>query len=507
MKSKTYAFIIAAICIAIATTGYLFIRPSFYEKEYIEHLNVKARDIIRYIEKFEPNNELNKKNFQKLFTETFQKRFPIEYLAIFDSRAGKIFSYSSDRESELFYSITHDIQEGKLQAAEKPLIRFYNQKKFYIFIKPLAGGMSAIGFRFEPTKKDIVRFILEIVLIVLLSIFFAAAIHLYRYRTGKIPAQAHLITPQKAKHSFIPDLAVKKTELSTHATNKLKEYVLELFTEISSEHAPDSLSIYLMNRESTHMSKTFEMKGKSFITIESPDLDIVQIHTELGKELQRSSVVVLSNGMRLLIPIMYRHTLLGAVSISRGVPFKGLEIQEIRASFGKLAQYLSEYIVYHDAVIDSKTGFYTNFYFNFKYEELLKGLSYGTHFSVLEMAFVKANLTTETATNIAKSISRKLFQTLPASAIPSLFNDTLAILLPNTEKESAIETAQKITTLLQGASVHIENGKVLLSPTIGIASTAIPGCAENPRAIAHENLQYALTSGNSSIAYESYRKT
>lgn len=501
MKSNVKTIVLTIILTVIASVVYLFIRPRFYEQTYLERIEGKTREIITIIEKTDLKKELNQIDIQKIFENQAKKLVPIEYLAIFDTLSGKFSSISLDKESELFYSISHDIQSSKLQPTEKPMVRFHKQKKYYVFLKQIPGGLCAVGYRFEPTRRDIIQLALEILLIIVLSIFIATVFHLYRYRTGKIPADVHVIKIKKDTSSFIRDLDTKKNELSILATNRLKEYVLNLFNKISSEHAPDSLAIYLMNRESTHMSKTFEMKGKSFITIDSPDLDIIKTQTEIGKELQNSSVLVLSNGMRLLIPILYRNTLLGALNITRGVPFKGLEIQDIRKSFGELAQYLSEYIVYHDAVIDSTTGFYTNFYFNFKYEEFRKNLTKSNHFSVLEIAFTKENCSVENAKAIAKAISHKFFQKIDQSAIPSLFDEKLRVLLPLCDKENAIQIAQKILSLLQGTAVHIPKGKVVLAPTIGLASTSMPGCEDNPIAIACENLHYALSTGKSDIEY------
>ncbi len=502
MKPKTTAFLFGIITLSLFLTAYFFIRPRLYEHEYISRISSQSKELMKKIEQYDPTREFSQKDYRKFFEAANKIHGPFEYCAIFDSLNANIYSFSLDRESELFYSITQDISAGKLKAEEKPLVRYYNEKKFYIIIKHIPGGTCALSYRFEPTRRDIIRLSLEIILIVLMSIFFAATFHIYRYRSGKVAAEVHrVVKVGKDSKSLIPDLDDKRREFSSCTAGRLKSYVYELFTAIASTHAPDIISIYIMNRESTGMSKTFEMKGKSFISIDSPDLDVIHIQNEIGRELQRSSVLVLSNGTRLLIPIMYRNTLLGAVNLYRGVPFQGMEIKDIRSSFGKLAQFLSEYIVYHDAVVDSATGLYTNFFFNMKYDELLSLIERGGRFSVLEIALTREGLAQNDVVDITKAIAPKLLKLIGISGVASLSDSTLRVLLPDTDKDSAIQTAQILLSSLSKLAVKTEKGKITLSPVIGLASTTMPDCAENPLEVAHTNMEFALRSGESPLEY------
>ncbi len=507
MKTKTQSIVIALLFMVMLLAGYFFIRPGLYEKEYTGRLIRQCDEISQKINRFETNRAFGKKDFPKLFEAVNKIHGPLEYFAVFDASNAKIFTFALDRESELFYSITQDIAAGKIKAEEKPFVRFYNQKKFFIFVKTVPGGTLALSYRFEPTRKDIIRLGLEITLLVLLSIFFATAIHLYRYRSGKIPAEVHrVVKVGESSKTVIPNLEERKHDITAHATERLKSYVFELFSNISSSYAPDAISVYVMNRESTQMSKTFEMKGKSFITIDSPNLDIISIQNDIGKELQRSSVLVLSNSMRLLIPIMYRNTLLGAVNIMRGVPFQGLEIKEIRSLFDKLAQFLSEYILYHDVVVDSTTGLYTNFYFLLKYEELLREVSRGGQFAVLAMALTRENLPKEISIgNITRAIAKRLFDKIGKNGVVSLYDNILRIILPDADKDSALKIAQTLLSSLSGLAVKTESVKIVLKPVIGLASTTMPGCAENPLEAANANLEYARTTDESNIEFSRIR--
>lgn len=507
MKIKTQSVLFSILLLAIFLMLYLFIRPGFYEKEYTGRLSKQCDEISQKIERFESDREFGKKNYQQFFDAANKAHGPFEYFALFDAKKTNVFAFTRDIESELFYSITQDIGSGKITPEEKPLVRFYNQKKFYVFVKSIHDGTMGLSYRFEPTRKDIIRLSLEITLLVLMSIFFAAALYLFRYRSGKIPAEAHrVVKVGQSSKTVIPDIEAKRTEITASASERLKSYVFELFSDISSSYAPDSISVYLMNRESTQMSKAFEMKGKSFITIDSPDLDVIHVQNDIGKELMRSSVLVLSNGMRLLIPIMYRNTLLGAVNISRGVPFQGLEIKEIRSLFGKLAQFLSEYILYHDVVVDSKTGIYTNFYFNLKYEELLAQVKKGEKFAVLAMALTARTSEGGIALEeLTRGIAKKLFEIIGKSSIASLFDTKIQILIPKADRDGAIEIAQKLLSFFTGTAVKTEGGKITLEPVIGLASTTMPGCAENPLEAATANLEYALSTGESRLEYSRIR--
>ncbi len=509
MKHTRFKSVLLALTTAmVLLIAYLLVRPGLLEKEFVKGLDSKANTMAFNLEKFEAERPLKNRDFRKFKAAVDGKFGEPEYLAIFDTTGTPLFRYTLDRESELFYSLTQEIQGGKIKKEDSPMVRFYGDKKFFIVLKELREGTLTISYAFALSRKNLVRLALEIALIVLLSIAAGTAFHLVLSRSGKAAAEEERTVVKASRgKAGISDLERKKEEISASAAESLKNYVFELFTAISAGHGPDGVSLYIMDRSSSRMSKAFDMKGRSFIKIDSPDLDVIDLENEIGTELKNASTMVLSNGTKIILPVMYRNTLLGAVHILRGVPFKGMEIKDIRELFGGLARYLSEYIFYHDVVVDAATGLYSGFYFSLKYDELLKAVRKGgAPFGVMEIAlFRERNPEANIVQEAVNSISKKLMARLGGEDIACLREGAVQVLLPGADAERTVRTGEDLFKFLSGLTVKMDRGRINLDPCIGLTSTEMAGSTENPLGAARQNLEYALQSGGSRVEYSKIR--
>ncbi len=500
---------IALVTALILLVGYFLVRPGLLEHEYLNALNARSAAATTGLERFESEKSIEGRDFQK-FRETLEKEFgPADYFAVFDKKNVPVYRHTLDRESELFYSLTQEIQSGKVSTGMSPLVRFYNQKKYYVHLNNFRDGSMALSYAFRLSRKDIIRIALELTLIILLSVAAGALVHIALYRSGKIaPTAEHRVIKVGArKEAAAPGDDRKAGEMSAQAAESLKNYVLELFSAIAAGHSPDSISLYIMDRESTRMAKTFEMKGQSFIKIDTPDLDVIDVRNDIGTELKKASTLVLSNGNRLLLPILFRNSLLGAVNLVRGVPFKGMEIADIKSSFGNIAQHLSEYIFCHDVVTDAESGLYSNFYFKLKYDEAVKRRAKGgDHFAAMSVQLFRENAPArEPFLAIVRGLSKKIAERLGEDDIATLHGDTVSVLLPGAEKERAVEAAEELLAYLSKLTVKTEKGRVDLAPCIGLSSSDMLGAGTDPMAAARQNLDYALLSGESRVEYSNIR--
>ena len=505
-KSTVFA-IAAALMLLVA---YFFIRPGLLEKECLKRLDSFSTSAAWNLERFERDKALERKDFQKYRESLEGGPDSLEYFAVFNKSQVLLYRHTRDRESELFYSVTQDIQSKKITSKDSPLVRFYNQKKYYVFVREIKDGTMALSSAFSLSRKDLIRVILEISLIVLLSIAAGTLFYIAMYRSGRATSDGeHRVIkvggPQKP---VIPDEEKKRSEISDYAAENLKNYVFELFSAISTGHAPDTISLYIMNRESTRMAKAFEMKGRSFIKIDAPDLDVIDVQNEIGAELKKASTLVLSNGNKLILPVLFRNSLLGAINIIRGIPFKGMEIGEIKSLFGNIAQFLSEYIFCHDVVIDADSGLYSNFYFKLKYDEAVKSYARGgTGFAAMNIALFRDGAPErEVLAQIVSGLSKKILEKLEEDDIATLHDDRISVILAGAGSERAIATGEELLSWLTGLTVKTESGvRISLKPYIGLTSTDMIGTADDPMKSARQNLDYALRSEESCIEYSKIR--
>lgn len=505
MNTRFKSTLFALTAALILLVAYFFVRPGLLEREYLGILDARSASAAWNLERFETDKQLERKDFQKFKASLEAQSGAIDYLAVFDKKGVPVYRYTLDRESELFYSLTQDIQSKKITAKDSPLVRFYNQKKFYIFLRDIRDGSMAQSYAFSLSRKDLIRIALEISLIILISIAAGALIHMGLSRSGRMPSsgERRVVKAGSDKKPPVRSDQNKADEISAYASESLKNYVLDLFSAISAGHAPDTISLYIMNRESTRMAKAFEMKGRSFIKSDSPDLDVIDVQNDIGTELKKASTLVLSNGNKLILPILFRNSLLGAVNIIRGIPFKGVEISEIKSSFGNIAQFLSEYIFCHDVVIDAETGLYSNFYFKLKYDEAARQFAQGgSGFAAMSAALFREHVPErEVLAGIVRGLSKKIMEKLGADDIATLHGDRISILMPGAGRERAIAAGEELLAYLSKLTVKTESGRIDLAPCIGLTSSDMVGTADDPLASARQNLDYALLSGESRVEY------
>ena len=504
MKSSYKSILLAVTLFLIMITAYFFVRPGLFEKEYVKSLESRSSWTSSSLEAFERDKPIENRDMGKVQSAIEKKFGPPEYFAVYNKKNVPLFRHTRDRESELFYSLGRDIETGKLTPGDSPLVRFYNQKKYYIFLNEIRDGYMALSWSFILSRRDMLRLFLEILLIVLVSIAAGSVFHVVLYRSGGIPAPAEhqVIKVGGDTKPRIKNVEKKADEIRLYAADNLRNFVYDLFLAISAGHGPDSIALYIMNREASRMSKSFEMKGRSFISIDSPDLDIIDTDNEIGTELKRASTLVLSNGNRIILPILFRNNLLGAVNIIRGVPFKGLEIKDIKALFGDIARFLSEYILFNDVVVDPETGLYGNFYFKLRYEELLKQSRKGIGaFAVLAIAlFREKDDDHGRLREIAKNLSRGLMDTIGEDDIITLHDASITLLMPGADSVKAVAAAEALLKHLSGLTVKTGSARVPLKPYIGLTTADMPGVTD-VLGSARENLNYALLSETSTIEH------
>ncbi len=118
---------------------------------------------------------------------------PSRHIRRFEHAAGggKNDRYISDR--RLFDEITGAFTRGEFAPRKNAafIVRYFEQTKFYLFVKETPSGNLLVAFPYKLRGKLMVKLLLEIALIVILAVLFTTALYLYLIRRERPPLPRH----------------------------------------------------------------------------------------------------------------------------------------------------------------------------------------------------------------------------------------------------------------------------------------------------------------------------
>ena len=512
MTAKTKIIFFGAAVTITFLLAYFFIRPGMIEKEYIDTVSSTASNIGWLLNSFDKDTNLKDRDLAR-FKKAINARFgEINFLAIADTERKILNRTLLDMSNELNFSLVQNFEEGKILKAPGMIVRNHNQKKYYIFSRTVNGGHIITAFPFSLTRKACIKLILEVILLILFAILIATILYVAIYRKGKIKDDAtyrvvDIGAPVKHAPAVMDDQKAAQ-ELSNFASETLSTYVFDLFKDIANTYSPDIVSLYIMSKDTESIAKSFEMRGHSFLKIDSDDFDSIEIGNEVGRELKNASTLVLDNGKRAILPVMYRNSLLGALELHRGIPFNGPEIADVKTQLGNISRFLSEYIFFKDVAIDEQTGLYSRVYFNLKLREQGKRAASGSNYAVMMISQIGDDTFLDETQHVEliRISGSKIAGHLREDDILCRIENYIAILLPDITLDESIDRANKITAALSSAKIKmLKNLKITPVIHIGIASTENLGKDEDMLSAAHQHLELAKRRGESYIQYSPVR--
>ena len=512
MTAKT-KIIFLGFAVAIAfLLAYFFIRPGMIEKSYIGTVTSTTNNIGWLLNGFEKEKPLKDRDIAK-FKKNIESRFgKVHFLAIADSDRKILNRELLDSSNELYFSIITNFEEGKVLKNPGMIVRHHNQQKYYIISKDINGGYIVTVFPFTLTRKTYIKLALEVFLVLLIAILVTTILYVMFYKKGRIKDDAtyrvvDVGAPAKPA-PVVKDEQKAAQELSNFASETLSTYVYDLFRFLSTSYSPDLVSLYIMSRDTESMAKSYEMRGHSFLKIDSDNFDSIAVSNEVGMELKNGSTLVLDNGNRAILPVMFRNSLLGALVLHRGIPFKGPEITDIKSQLATISRFLSEYIFFNDVAIDEETGLYSRVYFNLKLREQKKRSASGSSYTVMMISQIGDDtfLDDEQHGELIRSTAMKIAGQLREDDILCRIENYIAALLPDISLDESIERAELITAALNSAKIKmLKNLKITPVIHIGIASTENLGKDEDILSAAHQHLELAKRRGESYIHYSPVR--
>ncbi len=177
------------------------------------------------------------------------------------------------------------------------------------------------------------------------------------------------------------DAAVKTEGPTVTVSNSLDNTVFGLFTKIYRELSPSSVSLYI-KRDSERLSKSYELKGKTFLRVDAPVLDSILIDSLA--EAKRPGAHIIDNGMQIRIPLFDSDALIGLVEIFLKESATALDISRIQNEVKETSRQIKEFIVINNVIVDPETGYFSSSYLSMKLgEQIYSSVKHGTHFCLM----------------------------------------------------------------------------------------------------------------------------
>lgn len=484
MTTKKKIISTTAILCAITLALYGLTRIKLFEKDYSGRL-VKAADGITGIFKESTKTKNDESSLASFLKLSLKKHQNIALLAISDKNSYiKIMNKNEKyiKTAFLYDSILNDFTEKKLavQGEKDFLVRYYNSEagknegniRLYIFQKNIGDDRLLIVFPYEINERMYVRFALEVMLIILLFTMAGAAYYIISSKNRHNQETPHTNGNPKETKIIKNACAINEEAGSLNKKNEnesIEQIIFALFKNIYKKHETSSIYLHLKN-SSGLISRAFELKGKSFIKIDSGDYDILD-STNFLVELEQSTHIMLENGRKFSLPLNGQNGLFGVLTVSSSTEFSGPDISSITESAASVVPLIER----HYGIPQNSTEAYHQSYFM---NELKKAgdrkKQTGEEFSVAVISFA------EMENGFKEGETRPLLD-ITTSAIKEktgadTFIDTdgnmVRVIMKKYTGMKALDIIKIIENEISRFRIKLENGKTItLTPKSGISSS------------------------------------
>jgi hypothetical protein len=496
MKTKLTAIFIFMLIAFTAMPVYYIYRSAHLEKNYIELLSVKNSALKPLADKLNSDQSPDSEKLKKLFNELISRENSIAAIAITDRMERLRFMAKNDSlldSGKVVDDLVRDIKEKKFSEADEktPVIKNYSgtdwiTDKLYI-TKFSSGGQSTIAvYAFKMDRITIIRIALEVILLISGVFILTAGIIMilrkagvikdngeYRIKTivigeknpkpAKTPASdAKKTQPDAQKNknetgtnssgsalqidenelSLIPEAGTlhnnvpinKKTLKEEDSYDPLTRKVFNLFTKIHRSMSPESISLYIKMTEN-RLSKSYELKGKSIIRIDSVTFDSIAI-SEI-ENISKPGTYITAGGDTVRVPLIFEGSVTGIIDIEPGKKTSTVNISLEQSDISDLASEINNYIVTNNIITDAESGFYSSRYFvNRVKESIYEASAEGKEFTILMInIFAGVDADRKQKDMILKILHPELKKASGRKSHIFLHKDCISLVLNSPEKE------------------------------------------------------------------------
>ena len=235
------------------------------------------------------------------------------------------------------------------------------------------------------------------------------------------------------------------------------------------------------------LSKTYELKEKTFLRIDSSLFDNIKI-SEIDN-FKKSGAHVIENGKVIRIPLIDDESLVGLIEIKLKDSASTLDLGKLQGDVKDISRDIKEYLVINNVIVDRETGFYSTSYFNMKLsEQIYSAQKISTHFFLLIIdIFRDMNIEKEHKSTVLKIIYPVIKRSSGETHELFIYNGKLGMILPGADIKEAENIELAVTKDISKFRIKLsENNTIRLSPVAAIMSSSE---AENVKEILKETLE------------------
>jgi GGDEF domain-containing protein len=536
MSSKIRNIAIFTIIFIVTLTPYYIFRSDNIEKKYISGIITKSEMIRPAAEMLNREASPDPNKVKKLFNEIMDKEPSAAALALtdrFDSLKYLIKNDGLIRSGTIVDLIISDIKEKNFNSDNKnePFVRNYNDgtggsERFYIYPFISGGQKTFAVFAFKLERKTLVRLALEVLLLISFSFMLTGmALTLLRkkgladdpnVRTivlgakktpaekpaggRKIKAESDKKTPradQIDENDLSPIIGtdtdknsnemIRKSNPETEsAIEALNARIFDLFKQIHKELKPESIALYIKKMEG-RLSKTYELKEKTFLRIDSSLFDNIKI-SEI-ENIKRSGAHVIDDGKVIRIALIDDESLLGLIEIRLKDSATSLDLGRLQTEVKDISKDIKEFLVINNVIVDRETGFYSSSYFNMKLsEQIYSAQKISTKFHLLLIdVFRDVSIDKDQKNTVLKIIYPVIKKSAGETLELFLHSGKIAIILPEVNLKDAENIELAVTKDISRFRIKLSpENTIRLKPAAAIMSSSE---AENVKEILKEALE------------------
>ncbi len=535
MTSKIRNIAIFIIISVITLSLYYIFRSENIEKKYISGIIVKSEMIKPAAEMLNREVSPDPMKIKKIFNEIMSREPSAAALAIIDKSDNLKYLIKNDgliKSSAVVDLLLNDIKDKSFSSDNKnePFVRNYKDAgggsdRFYIYTFNSSGQKTLAVFAFKLEKKILIRLALEVTLLICFS-FMLTGMLLTLLRKNGITEDENVRTiVLGAKKTQSDETSVEKTDSasknkirratqidendlspiigsgtnrstnevirksspeSDSAIDTLNSRIFDLFKQIHKELKPESIALYIKKMEG-RLSKTYELKEKTFLRIDSSLFDNIKI-SEI-ENIKRSGAHIIESGKVIRIPLIDDESLLGLIEIRLKDSATTLDLGKLQNEVKDISKDIKEFLVINNVIVDRETGFYSSSYFKMKLsEQIFSAQKISTSFYLLIIdVFSAINIDKDQKNTVLKIIYPVIKKSSGETHELFLHSGKIGMILPDVDQKEAERIELEVSRDISKFRIKLsENNTIRLKPVGAIMKSTE---AENLKDILKEAME------------------
>lgn len=365
MKNRLSLLLAACAVTAITLFGYLHTRYPQLENNLKNSYKKSTDRITEQYENFANNKKSADIPLERALGVLLNKEPSLVLLAGVDSY-GNIVGKKSSVTAQTENRIIEQILDNQPLASEK--LQYIGKEKYYILSKDTSKFHFVAVHRFELKQSVRIQLIMECIIVAVFSI--ALVLLVGSKLSPKKKQEENKKTPdtasQKDNESEIvsttapeeiseekceileefelkPDNSV--IELDTVRENMLhirnfESYIFNIFHKIAMAHQLHSLALFLLDKESFHLKKIYELFGSTFIKTPAHNTLETEQNEEIIHALSQEAVIVKNSSKKIILPVFYKNELVAALYLKNNSAISGKSYNAIKEQCEDLGKHL-----------------------------------------------------------------------------------------------------------------------------------------------------------------------